>query len=265
MALMSDDRRQIDLEVDVPGTPEQIWAAIATGPGITAWYVPAEVVAEREGGELRLDFGTGSPERCRILAWEPPHRLRYDTPDPRGRGLAFEFLVEARGGEASVVRLVASGFGSGAEWDAEFDGMESGFELFLSNLVLYLTHFPGQRAASIIANGTASGPRAAAWERLADAAGLPRSPRVGETVATSGDGTPQLAGVVARVADGMVTVRTERPAPGTVFFAAEGGGLQIWTSFYAYFYGDQADATAAREAPRWRAWMADRFPFPPAD
>ena len=30
-------------EVEVPGTPEQVWEAIATGPGISAWFMPADV------------------------------------------------------------------------------------------------------------------------------------------------------------------------------------------------------------------------------
>jgi uncharacterized protein YndB with AHSA1/START domain len=33
--------RTIELEVEVPGTPEQVWEAIATGQGIAAWFVPA--------------------------------------------------------------------------------------------------------------------------------------------------------------------------------------------------------------------------------
>jgi hypothetical protein len=28
--------RAIDLDVEVPGTPDQVWDAIATGPGLTA-------------------------------------------------------------------------------------------------------------------------------------------------------------------------------------------------------------------------------------
>lgn len=261
---MNGDRREIRLEVEVPATPEQAWEAIATGAGMTAWYVPAEV-AEREGGEIALDFGSGMVERCRIVTWDPPRRLLYDIPDERGRGLAFEFLVEARAGGTSVVRLVATGFGTGEEWDAEYDGMESGWKLFLANLRLYLTDFPGQHAASLIANGSAGGPRPAAWARLLEASGLPAAPAVGDRVATSGDGTPALSGVVVWSAGEMVTIRTDRPAPGHVFLAAEGGGMQIWTSVYAYFFGDDADATIAREAPRWQAWMAARFPQPAAD
>lgn len=28
--------RSIELEIEVPGTPEQVWRAIATGPGISS-------------------------------------------------------------------------------------------------------------------------------------------------------------------------------------------------------------------------------------
>ena len=45
---MDDDRRSIELEIEVVGTPEEVWQAIATGPGISSWYVP-HTVEEREG------------------------------------------------------------------------------------------------------------------------------------------------------------------------------------------------------------------------
>ena len=35
-------RRSIQVEVEVPGTPEEVWQAIASGPGISAWLAPAE-------------------------------------------------------------------------------------------------------------------------------------------------------------------------------------------------------------------------------
>ena len=38
----SMQRRKIEVEVEVPGTPEQVWEAIATGPGIAAWFAPAD-------------------------------------------------------------------------------------------------------------------------------------------------------------------------------------------------------------------------------
>jgi hypothetical protein len=34
-------RRSVELEIEVPGTPEEVWQAIATAPGISSWKVPA--------------------------------------------------------------------------------------------------------------------------------------------------------------------------------------------------------------------------------
>ena len=51
-------RRSVEVETEVPGTPEEVWQAIATGPGISAWFVPAKLEG-REGGRVALDFGGG--------------------------------------------------------------------------------------------------------------------------------------------------------------------------------------------------------------
>ena len=50
--------RAIELEIEVEGTPEEVWEAIATGPGITSWFVPA-TVEPHLGGAVALDFGPG--------------------------------------------------------------------------------------------------------------------------------------------------------------------------------------------------------------
>ena len=52
---MSDDTPtpdvplRVEMRFELPGTPEQVWAAIATGNGISSWFVPTEV-EERRGG-----------------------------------------------------------------------------------------------------------------------------------------------------------------------------------------------------------------------
>ena len=39
MAVHKDDsgRRKVQVEVEVPGTPEEVWRAIATAEGISSW------------------------------------------------------------------------------------------------------------------------------------------------------------------------------------------------------------------------------------
>jgi uncharacterized protein YndB with AHSA1/START domain len=93
---MSEHERVIDLSVEVPGMPQQVWEAIATGPCITSWFVPHEVEG-REGGPVRMDFGPGfGAVTATVTAWEPSHRVVFEGEGDRA--LAHEWLVEAREG-----------------------------------------------------------------------------------------------------------------------------------------------------------------------
>jgi uncharacterized protein YndB with AHSA1/START domain len=253
--------RAIDLDIEVPGTPEEVWEAVASGPGITAWFVPARVDG-RLGGTCELDFGPGvGVETARITAWEPPRRLVAEVAAEGRPAFAMEWLVEARDGGTCVVRLVNSGFGSGADWDAEYDATEAGWRLFLYNLRLYLTHFPGRRCSSVLVNGHADGPVDRAFGELAAALGLPAGAGQGERVAATAPGAPPLAGVVERAAPNMLTLLLERPAAGIAFVVCEpAGDGSAHASVYLYLFGDGAAEAAARDEPGWRAWVQRHFP-----
>ena len=253
--------RAIDLDIEVPGTPEEVWEAVASGPGISAWFVPARVDG-RLGGTCELDFGPGlGVETARITAWEPPRRFVAEVAGEGRPVLALEWLVEARGGGTCVVRLVHSGFGSGADWDAEYDATEAGWRLFLYNLRLYRTHFPGQRCSSVLVNGHADGPVDRAFGELGAALGLPAGAGGGERVAASAPGVPPLAGVVERAAPNMLTLLLERPAAGIAFVVCEpAGDGSAHASVYLYLFGDGAAEAAARDEPGWRAWVQRHFP-----
>src|SRR6266404_7420536 len=69
----ANGRRSVQIEIEVPGTPEEVWQAIATGPGISSWLLPAEF-EERDGKPvaLKLNFGPGMEPRSEVTAWEPP-------------------------------------------------------------------------------------------------------------------------------------------------------------------------------------------------
>ncbi|MDG4788001.1 hypothetical protein O7626_19000 [Micromonospora sp. WMMD1102] len=41
-------------DITVPATPEQVWAAIATGPGIDSWFMGRNEVEPREGGTASM-------------------------------------------------------------------------------------------------------------------------------------------------------------------------------------------------------------------
>ena len=69
--------RVSDHRVEVPGDPEIVWKAIATGPGIATWFVPAQV-EERKGGRIVTDHGPYGTSEGVVTVWEPPHRFAYE-------------------------------------------------------------------------------------------------------------------------------------------------------------------------------------------
>jgi uncharacterized protein YndB with AHSA1/START domain len=254
--------RPIEVEIEVPGTPEQVWEAIATGSGITAWFMPAEV-AEREGGTITMRAGAGMESTGVVSAWDPPRWFAYeaDFQPTEGAGaerIATEFLVEASAGGSCVVRVVMSGFGSGADWERAVESFEGGWRTVLNNLRLYLTHFPGQQCSTIVLGAAAPAPKERAWAALTDALGLPEAAE-GERVRTTAHGAPPFAGVVERPAETELTLRIDEPGPGLAFIATGGPGKEVFAFARIYLYGDEAPAIAAREEPVWGAWMQKHF------
>jgi uncharacterized protein YndB with AHSA1/START domain len=92
-------RRSVQVEVEVPGTPEEVWQAIATGPGISSWFVPTRI-EERQGGEVVSNFGPGMDCPATITAWEAPKRFVAESVmgPPGSPKVATEWSVEARAG-----------------------------------------------------------------------------------------------------------------------------------------------------------------------
>ncbi len=255
---LADQGRTIELEIEVAGTPEEVWRAIATGPGISSWYVPHQV-DEREGGAASASFGPGPEMQIpgRVVAWEPPHRVVFDGGETGGEGLAFEWLVEARDGGSCLVRLVNTGFGSGEEWDALFDGMSEGWLLFLLNLQLHLAHFGGRTATSMLPGVTWPGSRREVWDAVTTALGVPNDPEVGSHLRVTAPEAPALAGrVMSACAPSRFAMLLDEPAPGTAIIAVEGDGDQMSVSVWSYLYGDDRTAIVARDLPLWNAWLA---------
>jgi uncharacterized protein YndB with AHSA1/START domain len=261
-------RRSIQVEVEVPGTPEEVWQAIATGAGISAWFVPAEF--EEQGGKpvaAKLTFGPGMESRSVVTAWDPPRIFAREADGwaPGSPPIATEFSVEARAGGVCVVRVVNSLFASTDDWDKQLEGAESGWPGIFRILRIYLTHFCGLRSAMMQVMAPVAGTKLQAWATLAAALGL-NGVGAGQRWAVPA-GVPALGGVVELVShsqsDCGALLRLDKPGPGTAALSIITFGASVMAAFNFYLYGDQAAATAARETPRWQAWIQERFPMSP--
>ena len=253
---MSDTPRVIDLSIEVAGTPEEVWRAIATGPGISSWYVPHRV-EERAGGAATASFGPGPEMQVdgRVAVWEPPLRIVFDDGQGAG-GLAFEWLVEAGDSDSCVVRLISTGFGDGGEWDDQYDALQEGWKLFLLNLRLHLEHFRGQDAAAALPTGMWPVDPPTAWDRFTGALGVPSTLVVGDRLDLDGGDGARLAGTVVDVAERRLALLLDEPAPGTAFMVAEGHGPGCGLSVWAYLYGDDRDTLAADVGAGWQRWLS---------
>jgi uncharacterized protein YndB with AHSA1/START domain len=255
----------LSVEIEVPGTPEQVWDAIATGHGITAWFAPAEV-EEREGGRLAFDMGDGMEESGVVTAWDRPGRFAYEEDWPAADGsppgkLASEWLVETRAGGTCVVRIVSSLFATGAGWEDELESMRYGWESYLQNLRLYLTHFAGRRCSWLGVRRPAAGSPEQAMVGLLDGLGLADAAE-GERARVA-PGAPPLGGVVERISGDErhreLWLLTDEPASGMACVFAYAWRDEVYAAVQAYLFGDDAPAAVARDRPAWEAWMDARF------
>jgi len=268
MPVMKDasGRHSVEVETEVPGTPEEVWRAIATGPGISAWFVPTRL-EEREGGAIVLDFGPGMESEAVIKVWDPPRRFVAENKEGMGPGsptVADEWTVEAKSGGTCRVRVVHSWFASTDDWDNQFEAVEQGWPAFFRILKIYLAHFRGQASDLIPLMAMSPESKSAVWSRLLGSLGFGRLAE-GQRVETA-HGAPRLAGVVDRVVDKEreeLFIRLEEPTSGVAHLSPMTMGNQVCLSVRLYLYGAQASAVAAREAPAWQAWIDGLLP--PAD
>ena len=245
---------RLEFSVEVPGTPEQVWQAIATAKGMSAWFLPTEM-EEREGGSLHFTMSPEMGSDGQVTGWDPPRRIVYEEDwaalmgkDPDALSpLTSEFLVEAQSGGTCVVRVTSSGFGTGAAWESEFwDDMGTNWMPFFDNLRLYLAHFPGQEATQLEVSASHSGDAEALWSSLHEALGLGDE---GATVKLRG-----ATGTVERVGERQTLVRLTAPVPGMLSVFAYGEGDGKASTLYADSFGrDPQFAQFYRSLEAYRA------------
>jgi uncharacterized protein YndB with AHSA1/START domain len=247
---------RLEMTFELPGTPEQLWQAVATAEGINAWFIPTDV-DEREGGAIVTYMGEDSSPGT-VTGWDPPLRFAIEEPGWAALAghegepvtpMATEFLIEARSGGTCVLRVVSSAFGTGADWEAEFfEEMEKGWRPFFDRLRLYLTHFPGQRATRLDVSHTLKGRAGPVFAAMRQSLGLAE---VGQSVGARG-----LTGTVETIGAGDALLRVTDPVPGYLAFGAwDSSEDEASAVVQAQLFSDDAPAVVERERPGWQEWL----------
>jgi len=81
--------------------------------------------------------GRGHRRRGVILALEPPRRLSYtwEAFSPSPTTLTFDVAADEGG---TRLRFTQTGIGDGADWDAYYTALDSGWDKHLQNLTAWL-------------------------------------------------------------------------------------------------------------------------------
>lgn len=197
-------------EIPLDATPEQVWAAIATGPGVDSWFMGHSEIEPREGGRGSLSL-LGHTEQSTVTAWEPGRRFatRGDTA-PDGEFMAFEYLIEGRDGGGTVLRMVHSGL-LGDDWEDQYDALSVGDAMYLKKLAAYLAHFPGRVAThNLFAPGPSVPDRARVWAAFQELLGADGPIAAGDRVRLGTDRPEPVEAVVEFVhAQAFLGVRTD--------------------------------------------------------
>jgi uncharacterized protein YndB with AHSA1/START domain len=258
-------RRSVEVEIELPGTPDEVWNAIATGPGISSWFVPTKVeVHDGKAVAITSTFGPGMEHRSEVKAWNPP---RNYTAEGTGFGgsppIALEWNVEARAGGVCVVRVVHSLFASTDEWDNQLEATKFAWPAFFRRLRLHLTHFRGLASENRTFVAQVAGSEAEAWEALTSALGK-KGLSVGQRC-TAPAGAPAFSGVAEYVSQDPydAVLLLDEPASGVAALGTFNmGGENSMVVLGLHLYGDRAAELAARETPMWQTWFQERFPAP---
>lgn len=254
---MTDKKKQraFEMTLDIDASPEQVWQALTEARELMRWFPIEARVTPGPDGSMRWAWGDQWVWENRIDGWEPPRRLRLvqenNRPfDAKGRMLpegrvepariALEFTLETHAGSTRL-RVVHSGFGDGAAWDDEFDGISAGWQFEIRSLRHYLMRHFGRDRHAGRAHLVTRMPLAEAWDRLVARDGFTLDPAVPQpgrpyaVTAATGDrfsGDVQLwlpgrefFGTSSELEDGVFRL--------SVFRGAGETGVNVWASTYS--------------------------------
>ena len=131
--------RVLVLELTIPAARAEVWKAFSTSAGLVTWLTPQATVDLRPGGEWTAHFPGGSTGGGTIVSFEPEKELVLSALAPdrfpvvRSTRTQARFEFEPRG-EGTLVRLIQTGWKTGAEWDAAYEYLAVGDAQLLAAL-----------------------------------------------------------------------------------------------------------------------------------
>ncbi|NMM87934.1 ATPase [Rhodococcus sp. SRB_17] len=228
---------EIRREVVVPGTPEQIWAAISAETA--GWMFPSPLEVPADGSK---------PDSPVIATWEPPTQLDIHMAGPDGWFNNLEYLIEARDNSTAVVRYVHAGVFA-EDWDNQYDGASKHTDFYLHSLGQYLQYFAGRPTTYVSVEGPEASGTPEAMTALRNALGIDATTAIGDTVTFDVPEIGSVSAVVDYLNDWFIGLRTDDALLRFYGRNAFGGNVDA----AHHLFSDDADGEAANDA--WKIWL----------
>jgi uncharacterized protein YndB with AHSA1/START domain len=171
MEIMSDseakrEARKIEKLVEIAAPVEAVWKMLTDPAELTRWFPLEARVEPGKGGNIFFPWGPEWEATTAITIWEPGKHLQT-IDSSMGQPLTMDWTMDARGGK-TIVRLVQSGFATGADWENEFwDSTNYGWAFMLVNLRHCMERHAGQARLVAWPRVKSELTRAQIYERLA--------------------------------------------------------------------------------------------------
>jgi len=274
MNMSQDKPRTVETTVVIEASVEDVWKALTEAADLVRWFPLEAQVTPGVGGSFRLSWRGNWEWNMRTVVWEPGRHVRFvqeQTPpyDVEGKPLSgdkappveltLDFFLTGEGG-GTRLRVVHSGFGQGAAWDHELEGVGRGWNLELAGLRHYLRRHKGKDRLMAWARASTKLDLQQAWSRVTGPEGLAREGRLeglreGERyrIRSAQDDVFEgrvvqcnppwdFSGTVSRLDDSLLRVAADRFTGRT--------SLNIWLSYW----GPEPSQVEAMER-RWQGML----------
>lgn len=231
---------KIEREIELPGTPGDVWRAVATAAGNSAWLFASGVGADESNAE----------------AWDPPHHLAVRTQQGEWFN-ALEFKIEARDGSHTTLRYAHSGIFM-EDWENQYDAADKHTDFYLHTLDEYLRHYNG-RTATYIGDAPAGieGPPSSnapdGFTRVQQALGFRADTKEGDAVRLTPAGFAPIDGVIDYRRPDFIGIRTSDAL--IRLFGRNAFGQPVAMSVHDF--SGRIDAVHAKQV--WKRWLDDVF------
>ena len=229
---------EVRREVLLPGTPEEVFAAITRETA--AWMFPVEP----EGA-----VGGLGPADPNVRVWNPPEHVAIRMDGPDGYFNALDYLIEGRDGGTAHLRYVHSGVLTTDDWEAQYDGVGAHTDFYLHSLGEYVQHFAGRPVEYLAVFGPKESGRPGSIDLLKSALGLNAQSAAGDAVALDLPGYARIEAVLDYLSPQFVGLRTEDAL--YRFYGRDAFGGTVDAAHHLFAPQGDLEATTAA----WQSWL----------